>query len=604
MSSICKNCGWKNTENFKYCNGCGAILDPSPQYIPLNTGSVIGQNYEITGLLKLGNYGGVYKALNTMIERSCIIKEYLLLNESSVKTEETVKEFYSRSKALAKLDHANLAAISNFFIHNKRAYLVMKYIDGENFRSILKNKNLTEKEVLNYTRQILQAIDYLHNESPPLIHGDINPGNIMLHKDGRVFLIDFYLEDLFTTEEEGLKISADNPAFSPAEIFEGLRLTQSDIYSLGGTMNFLLTGSEPTEPFSFPSLKQYRPELSPKIISVINKALSPSPGERYQNAREMIKAIDENIQSTELVHIQKSIVKKVSSGTWGFQKQGSGDWYYSVFFQNPQCGWIADNVGKIFYTSDGGYNWEEQKTGTMTWLRDIQFIDGELGWAVGHGLLWGGSILSSNNAGNTWTRQVSKGLCGVHFIDPLTGWAAGNKGLILYTEDGGKSWTEQKTGTKGDLYKIYFIDSLRGWAVGGGILMGGIILHTENGGANWKIQRKTDFAVSVNSIFFLDDSHGWAVTSDGCILQTKDRGHKWRAQNNASKATLYDVQFVDLYNGWAVGEKGTILYTRDGGTTWSKEDCLVDATLSALSFPDLYNGWIVGDKGTILKYSA
>ena len=116
----------------------------------------------------------------------------------------------------------------------------------------------------------------------------------------------------------------------------------------------------------------------------------------------------------------------------------------------------------------------------------------------------------------------------IHFIDASHGWAVGDEGAILATDNGGKTWTPQTSGTRTRLSSVHFSDASHGWAVGGGIFEPGAILATDNGGKTWTAQTSGTQAW-LNSVHFSDASHGWTVGFDGAILATDNGGKTWTA---------------------------------------------------------------------------
>ena len=216
------------------------------------------------------------------------------------------------------------------------------------------------------------------------------------------------------------------------------------------------------------------------------------------------------------------------------------------------------------------------------------------GWAVGTD----GTILHTEDGGRSWEPQSSGTtvhLSSVAFATPQSGWAVGEKGTILHTEDAGATWKPQSSGTREHLSSVAFATSQSGWAVGPGI-----ILHTEDGGGTWKTQSGGSNA-SLRSVSFVTPQSGWAVGDGGIILHTKDGGGAWTGPSDmVLTSSLSSVTFATRQSGWAVGLMGTILHTEDGGGTWKTQTDGSDASLRSVSFVRPQSGWVVGDGGTIL----
>ena len=235
-------------------------------------------------------------------------------------------------------------------------------------------------------------------------------------------------------------------------------------------------------------------------------------------------------------------------------------------------------------------------------LKAINFSDAIHGWVVGHH----GTILATDDGGKTWVAQISgttAALRSVHFSDDSHGWAVGNQGAIVATADGGKNWTAQTSRTRAGLYSVHFSDARHGWAVGGDLLLDpGIILATVDGGKSW-MKQVSGVLSDLGGVHFSDSSHGWAVGKEGTIVATVDGGNTWTEQTSGTRARLNSVHFSDPNHGWAVGGDflvpGGFVVTSDGGKTWTKWVTGTHLGLSSVSFGDVNHGWAVGDRNTI-----
>jgi len=128
-----------------------------------------------------------------------------------------------------------------------------------------------------------------------------------------------------------------------------------------------------------------------------------------------------------------------------------------------------------------------------------------------------------------------------------------------------------------------------------------VILHSTDGGRTWARQ-KTGTTQTLETVFFLDASHGWVVGWAGTILRTGDAGKTWE-KIVAEKASwsLTSVYFRDAKNGWMVGFAGQILRSRDGGATWQVETSPVRSWLTSVAFDGANRGWIAYDDGLLVS---
>jgi photosystem II stability/assembly factor-like uncharacterized protein len=191
----------------------------------------------------------------------------------------------------------------------------------------------------------------------------------------------------------------------------------------------------------------------------------------------------------------------------------------------------------------------------------------------------------------SWKMQTSgtnANLESVAFPTPQSGWAVGDDGAILHTEDGGGSWKTQTSGTNARLLSVAFATPQSGWAVGSD----GIIVHTQDGGDSWEAQF-SGTRLWLLSVTFASPRSGWVVGDQGTILHTADGGNTWQEQNSGSNAQLRSVAFATPQSGWAVGYGGTILHTEDGGSTWRKQNSGTREGLSSVVFATPRSGWVV-----------
>lgn len=292
-----------------------------------------------------------------------------------------------------------------------------------------------------------------------------------------------------------------------------------------------------------------------------------------------------------------------SSQSWITQTSGTTNDLWSVSFTDAIHGWVSGSQGTILSTSDAGTTWTAQTSGVTTpILRNIFLFDLNNGWAVGDN----GTILHTSNGGTTWTPQTS-GVSGtlrqVSFATLTEGWICGAAGTILHTTDGGTTWTAQTSGTTIGLMRIHFTDALNGWSVGSsGATQNGIILHTSDGGATWAAQTAPNTS-NLNACTFTDALNGWVGGNAGDIFNTTDGGTTWTAQTNPSTNIVRGMHFVNATDGWATGDAGSIVNTTDGGTTWATQTSGTNQILRDIQFVNPGRGYAVGVAGTLLFFN-
>jgi photosystem II stability/assembly factor-like uncharacterized protein len=296
---------------------------------------------------------------------------------------------------------------------------------------------------------------------------------------------------------------------------------------------------------------------------------------------------------------------------WEAARRGpAGKDLNAVYFVDAKRGWIAGDDGFLSRTEDGGHSWSPQAVGTTDAINDIYFRNKDNGY-----LLAGNSIFQTDDGGATWAEirryfasdfgGATPELYSVRFSGKKRGWVVGSvsnddgvvvDSLVIYTNDGGRSWQRLRVPTKQELIHLDFADEKRGWIVG----VGGTILHTEDGGESWAAQR-SGTRVTLYHVDFRNREQGWAVGEQGTVLHTADGGQSWAQYRVPVRGTLLGVQFVSEDEGWIVGRGGVILRSDDSGRTWVQQETRTKNHLFAL-FMDKKKGWAVGGGGIILQY--
>lgn len=288
------------------------------------------------------------------------------------------------------------------------------------------------------------------------------------------------------------------------------------------------------------------------------------------------------------------------------------------FFLEGGKGWI---IGKeeyaytIFHTSNGGISWDIQVDDTTFLLRKIFFLNENTGWVLGekYDSIPEGIVLHTINGGESWELHTFPYtyMEDIIFTDSENGWIVGHQERIIFTSDGGVSWTTQFWNEYGYIITgVDFIDSSYGWVAGYDILEGcnklPFTMYTIDGGETWSERLWVDGIYcysSLSDICFTDFNNGWVVGSDGIIGCTNDGGNTWESQSGIyTPATLKDIIFIDELNGWAIGDHialpsiGMVIKSTNGGFTWELQDLLQIASIqpNSLDFLDVDHGWIVG----------
>ncbi len=346
---------------------------------------------------------------------------------------------------------------------------------------------------------------------------------------------------------------------------------------------------------------------------------------------------------------------------------GSAGEREDLFFVDDKKGWAVVGFSLIFHTKDGGRTWTNQlHTGRALsyGLSRISFSDAQNGCAAGS------SILCTADGGKTWNEKlgVPAGsgkrinhfevqFQGISFPGQSIGWAVGNDGFLMKSEDGGRSWklaarrdecgqdvyfvnnktgwfynttdyttyicrtddgghTRQKQEVGLWVWGMFFTDASTGWSMGTiedrnqrdrieNVY--GVIKHTTDGGKTWTTQYKelmgtSRFGTGLLGIFFINNDIGWISARNGTVLHTEDGGMHWERQKIGSsfEDQLIGIQFINPKVGWIAGIGGNeewmgiVLQTVDGGKHWEKQYSIKDVGLTGIFFMDEKIGWLTG----------
>jgi serine/threonine protein kinase len=271
----------------------------------LSTGTVLRSRYKIIEFISQGGMGAVYRAEDLRLEgRMCAVKEmWTDMSATADDLEQIQTQFHREASILARLDHPNLPKVSDYFAEDSRDYLVMDFVPGKDLKELMDEARnngsvLAEKQVLEWTKQILDALEYLHTQEPPVLHRDIKPANIKLTPSGTIKVVDFGLVKLMTPDEDRTVTvlqGRGTAQYTPLEQYggdTGHTDVRSDIYSLGATLYHLLTNQAPMdaksrylqpESFSSPGLLQ---DISPRVEAAIMHAIAMHPSERPADIAE------------------------------------------------------------------------------------------------------------------------------------------------------------------------------------------------------------------------------------------------------------------------------------------------------------------------------
>ncbi|MBS1952929.1 MAG: serine/threonine protein kinase [Cyanobacteria bacterium SZAS-4] len=268
-------------------------------FVPLEKGCVMQDGkFSILMQLSSGGLSAVYLA-ELGDKDLVIIKEAALPADLKEASRLKAKAMFAReAEILRALDHPFIAKVLDNFVERGRDYLVLEFIPGESLRQVVRKSGaLSEQTVLKYAQKIAHILDYLHDLKPPIVHRDLTPDNLVVRQDGEIVLIDFGAANSLLGAATGTIVGKQS--YIAPEQFRGKATTQSDIYALGATLYFLLTGQDP-DALSESHPRSKRVEISDSLDELIGRCTAIDTSQRIETADKLIDLIDALLPSTVL----------------------------------------------------------------------------------------------------------------------------------------------------------------------------------------------------------------------------------------------------------------------------------------------------------------
>jgi serine/threonine-protein kinase len=256
--------------------------------LPIKPGEVLRGRYRIVERIGQGGMGNIYLADDTRLEgRKCALKEVEHDPNLPAKViREARDQFLREATVLARLDHPNLPKVSDFFSISEKDYLIMDYVPGKDLRLLMLEAKahttfLNERDVLGWAAQLMDALTYLHRQSPPIVHRDIKPSNLKITPGGLLKLVDFGLVKVLAPDEETITIiqGQGTVLYTPLEQYGGSQAhtdVRSDVYAFGATLYHLLTNQPPVDArqrFLYPESLVLPHKINPAISTRTEKAI-------------------------------------------------------------------------------------------------------------------------------------------------------------------------------------------------------------------------------------------------------------------------------------------------------------------------------------------
>jgi serine/threonine-protein kinase len=264
---------------------------------------LLNNRYRVIQPLGTGGFGNTFLAEDTYMPsaRRCVIKQLKPVTNDPAMYQQVQARFQREAAVLEDLGQGNpqIPSLYAYFSENGQFYLIQEWIEGETLtKKVEQQGTLSEAAVREILVSLLPVLDYVHSRR--MVHRDIKPDNIIMRRqDGKPVLIDFgAVKEAMGTlvNSQGHSVTIGTPGYMPSEQAAGQPVYASDLYSLGLTAIYLLTGKTPdaleTDPGTGEFIwRQTAPNISPSLAGVLDKAIQSHPRDRFSTAKEMLAAL-------------------------------------------------------------------------------------------------------------------------------------------------------------------------------------------------------------------------------------------------------------------------------------------------------------------------
>ena len=272
----------------------------------------IGSKYRLLELIGAGGMGAVYLCEHTLMRRLVALK---VLPVEKLEDESNKERFYREARAVAALDHPNIVRAYDIDTYEKLHFLVMEYVDGTSLQEVVA-RYILEKKLFNPVRAahyIAQsAVGMQHAHEMGMVHRDIKPGNLLLDRSGVIKVLDMGLARFFNKQQDSVTEKYDHNCvlgtadyLAPEQAVSNMVDIRADIYALGGTLYFMLTGHTPFPDGTIAAklvahqtreprpVESFRSDAPPGLLAVLRTMMAKDPNKRYQKPIEVADALSE-----------------------------------------------------------------------------------------------------------------------------------------------------------------------------------------------------------------------------------------------------------------------------------------------------------------------
>lgn len=251
---------------------------------------ILQGRYEVLKVIHTSGMSNVYLVMDSNLNKQWCLKEIRKSESGRDKIE--YEALIQEASIMKGLNHPNIPRITTIEEEGDSIFIIMDYIDGISLKSyVIKNGRLNQDLVVNWMTQITQVMSYLHNRRNPILYRDMKPENIMVRSNGDISLIDFGISVVIKEPGQLISKSLGTKGYAPDEMRKGkICDLRSDIYAMGKTMYFMLSGINPAQvpKDKLRPIRELSPGLSTGVELIVNKCTQEDVNKRYQSCEELL----------------------------------------------------------------------------------------------------------------------------------------------------------------------------------------------------------------------------------------------------------------------------------------------------------------------------
>ncbi len=273
----------------------------------------VASKYRLLELLGVGGMGAVYLCEHIFMKRLVALK---VLPVEKLADPSALLRFYREARAVAALDHPNIVRAYDIDKFEQMHFLVMEYVDGVSIQEVVaRHGPLDPYRAANYVAQSAHGLHHAHQLG--MVHRDIKPGNLLLERTGFVKILDMGLARFFDQKNDNVTEKFDNNCvlgtadyLAPEQAVSNVVDIRADIYALGGTFYFMLTGQSPFPDGTIAAkllshqreeprpVNEFRGDVPAELLAILDRMMRKDPEERYQTPEELHEALLQIVEET------------------------------------------------------------------------------------------------------------------------------------------------------------------------------------------------------------------------------------------------------------------------------------------------------------------